>query len=160
MMKYASSPRRMRLICYEYGSNIAVNPLALPRVLTPQESKGLSPLAQGNPTVATNSGGYRGSIPARAGEPSYTPPETLRQWVYLRSRRGTFGSYSPVGTWRGLSPLAQGNLQRSHRRAFGLGSIPARAGEPTPVRQCEPLPWVYPRSRRGTATACAMVSAE
>ncbi len=111
---------------------------------------GLSPLAQGNRWERWRVLDAQGSIPARAGEPPSTRQHCPTIWVYPRSRRGT-GTFDtlPAGV-SGLSPLAQGNPSIFLPAVRGLGSIPARAGEP-PLPQ-KPLTsgTVYPRSRRGT----------
>ena len=55
----------------------------------------------------------------------------------------------------GLSPHVRGNPPRHHRGEPGDGSIPARAGEPTPGCLSWPSRWVYPRTCGGTAIAAA-----
>jgi len=52
--------------------------------------------------------------------------------------------------FRGLSPLARGNLVVHAEIVLTVGSIPARAGEPPTLRRPRIAGWVYPRSRGGT----------
>ena len=56
----------------------------------------------------------------------------------------------------GLSPRVRGNL-RDHRLALGqFGSIPARAGEPTPFPENASRWRVYPRACGGTGSGCVV----
>ncbi len=113
---------------------------------------GLSPLAQGNHTHRRCVRQTLGSIPARAGEPAATDAATIDIRVYPRSRRGTTPLKNTPSSFRGLSPLAQGNRPAIRSEKKTVGSIPARAGEPPRPCSARPGWWVYPRSRRGTET--------
>ena len=117
------------------------------------EAIGLSPLARGNPTNVLLRECRKGSIPARAGEPRSRARFPGARWVYPRSRGGTSDLHRRQGRELGLSPLARGNPVNVQRDVRGDGSIPARAGEPTPDSASKKPPWVYPRSRGGTAQA-------
>ena len=92
--------------------------------------QGLSPRVRGNPAGRRAWAANGRSIPACAGEPPDTafPPQRLK--VYPRVCGGTNFrsdvSKSPVG----LSPRVRGNREIYVRRAAGMGSIPACAGEP------------------------------
>src|SRR5690606_138443 len=50
----------------------------------------------------------------------------------------------------GLSPLARGNRRPGELLGQSVGSIPARAGEPSRSSRPRSVGWVYPRSRGGT----------
>ena len=51
---------------------------------------------------------------------------------------------------RGLSPLARGNHLLGEGGFFGLGPIPARAGQPAVSKTGKTLATAYPRSRGAT----------
>ena len=70
---------------------------------------GLSPLARGHPLVAGVVVVYSGTIPARAGPPSWAVGGGMWCWDYPRSR-GATGPRNFVG-WgpTGLSPVARGH---------------------------------------------------
>ena len=90
------------------------------------------------------------SIPACAGEPASGVRWRDGRGVYPRVRGGTT-TYGTV--WRvrqGLSPRARGNLRQHLLDKAGVWSIPACAGEPTPVPPPPELAPVYPRVRGGT----------
>ena len=53
----------------------------------------------------------------------------------------------------GLSPRLRGNPRRTHETTTGLGSIPAPAGEPSPVSPTPTTSGVYPRACGGTIEA-------
>ena len=118
---------------------------------------GLSPRVRGNHIVGgrrSPSGLERGSIPARAGEPSaFARAGEPFRGVYPRACGGTFIERSiPARAAWGLSPRVRGN-----GNDFGspvLGSIPARAGEPSPMTgPCGAhVLRVYPRACGGTST--------
>ena len=112
---------------------------------------GLSPRVRGNPPIAPSRGGWRGSIPACAGEPVSCNRSKARLGVYPRVCGGTSSSLRVRGQVLGLSPRVRGNQSRSPRQASCPGSIPACAGEP---RRRPPRPSgrrVYPRVCGGTA---------
>ena len=75
-------------------------------------SRGLSPLARGNPPGADQLLGQLGPIPARAGQPFACPRWTRRGRAYPRSRGATTPEITPEQQRLGLSPLARGNLSR------------------------------------------------
>ena len=113
-------------------------------------STGLSPLARGNPDGLDFGIMAGGSIPACAGEPALATTNTRRRRVYPRLRGGTCWKQSAPWVWRGLSPLARGNLVLLAELLRSKGSIPACAGEPTTWANASPARWVYPRLRGGT----------
>ncbi len=91
-----------------------------------------------------------GTIPARAGEPRWAGTSRPFWGDYPRSRGGTSARGGKArGNW-GLSPLARGNPRRNWPQSLLLGTIPARAGEPTLVVKSRPINRDYPRSRGGT----------
>ena len=75
---------------------------------------GLSPRVRGNQLDPSGARGYKGSIPACAGEPFSDREEARRFVVYPRVCGGTV---DPSGEWAvasGLSPRVRGNLRVSH----------------------------------------------
>ena len=77
--------------------------------MAPTLSKGLSPLARGNPNHTYQTFHTLGTIPARAGEPMQVPICNPLIRDYPRSRGGTSTENMSQGRARGLSPLARGN---------------------------------------------------
>ena len=111
---------------------------------------GLSPRERGNQAVGRHLQRYAGSIPARAGEPRSAPAPPSRSRVYPRASGGTARQRRRAHGIAGLSPRERGNLPFAGRDRDGVGSIPARAGEPR-----RPTRWlgsarVYPRASGGT----------
>ena len=114
---------------------------------------GLSPRVRGN---RSRIGVYRfvgGSIPARAGEPAGRRSRLVPLWVYPRACGGTGRGRDAVLRAPGLSPRVRGNQIHSGRAGGAVGSIPARAGEPSGPNRCRGPPPVYPRACGGTPTA-------
>ncbi len=91
---------------------------------------GLSPRVRGNLSLATGVDKYRGSIPARTGEPLIV---LVRHFCYRR-----------------LSPRVRGNPGRLAPSGRPTGSIPARTGEPQRRATLLTTLWVYPRAYGGT----------
>ena len=79
--------------------------------LTNSPSMGLSPLARGNRRGKARHLLQRGSIPARAGQPSLCALQPMRRRVYPRSRGATKYTRPRGMAYSGLSPLARGNLR-------------------------------------------------
>ena len=111
---------------------------------------GLSPRLRGNPEGGLKTSGLSRSIPAPAGEPGVIHALIISITVYPRACGGT--ELEPVSppTVEGLSPRLRGNRTSSMSSHLGLGSIPAPAGEPCPVRRCLAVSSVYPRACGGT----------
>ena len=113
-------------------------------------AQGLSPHARGNQYVGGLSIIALGSIPARAGKP-IAPPFTARPHrVYPRTRGETRSSIGRGKARMGLSPHARGNLKGRGRHSINSGSIPARAGKPSPTDVPIDDNGVYPRTRGET----------
>ncbi len=74
----------------------------------------------------------------------------LRLQVYPRVGGGTLGLAGLAAGLRGLSPRGRGNPATGSYRPAGNGSIPAWAGEPSPLSPLSPLSPVYPRVGGGT----------
>ena len=111
---------------------------------------GLSPRVRGNPD-AGEQGPYRWrSIPACAGEPSSTGPETCIAPVYPRVCGGTNNPDSGTAHVHGLSPRVRGNHVGSRVGVLHDRSIPACAGEPSTLVATPHLATVYPRVCGGT----------
>ena len=118
-------------------------------------SCGLSPRVRGNPLSTARRLPPRGSIPACAGEPTWTTRVTWPAGVYPRVCGGTrlySHLYEKAG---GLSPRVRGNRGPPGHRYGGNRSIPACAGEPTRLNGLKHQRPVYPRVCGGTfVSAC------
>ena len=111
---------------------------------------GLSPHVRGNPGASDRRRNANGSIPARAGEPCSSAAFRSRRRVYPRTCGGTLDQLASPVFGAGLSPHVRGNPTRSRSTSQIVGSIPARAGEPSPVRRHPAAARVYPRTCGGT----------
>ena len=91
-----------------------------------------------------------GSIPASAGERSTRRCQCSQTGVYPRERGGTPRLVPAPMMPGGLSPRARGNVSSILFLCYGVGSIPASAGERLGLlsRSCGTR--VYPRERGGT----------
>ena len=116
-------------------------------------ARGLPPRVRGNRVGRVNARSRRGSIPARAGEPSAGPSRSPASGVYPRACGGTASTATQIQGDVGLSPRVRGNLNHARRIGERQGSIPARAGEPTPWRSWATPRRVYPRACGGTMSA-------
>ena len=105
---------------------------------------------RGNPSRRRPTSQPRGSIPARAGEPLWNKHQSTPHGVYPRACGGTYDCYCFLIGCQGLSPRVRGNRVENEVLNPCLGSIPARAGEPT--HSSALLSWsrVYPRACGGT----------
>ena len=110
----------------------------------------LFPLARGNPAHAAQAGVGAGPIPARAGQPRANTLPCRATRAYPRSREATEQMLAARANDRGLSPLARGNHLLGEGGFFGLGPIPARAGQPAVSKTGKTLATAYPRSRGAT----------
>ena len=117
--------------------------------------RGLSPRVRGNPDPSDAPGAFRGSIPARAGEPRSGAAHTAARWVYPRACGGTPHGSRAWCSRPGLSPRVRGNRLEPEREDPPEGSIPARAGEPGPRSRSSPAGRVYPRACGGTRSSPA-----
>ena len=112
--------------------------------------RGLSPRVRGNPPAAPPGPGGRGSIPARAGEPGCCDTVSFSARVYPRACGGTRRPRWDSPHVSGLSPRVRGNPGRGRGWHAAGGSIPARAGEPSPAGMTSMCSPVYPRACGGT----------
>ena len=111
---------------------------------------GLSPRVRGNRQVGLPCSTPPGSIPARAGEPDQRLPSGSAHLVYPRACGGTLLPLQKGRARGGLSPRVRGNHRSKRRRNRNEGSIPARAGEPSPYGGSITTAPVYPRACGGT----------
>ena len=111
---------------------------------------GLSPRVRGNPWWVQQTTGWRGSIPACAGEPAFADESIAGVRVYPRVCGGTSLASPGTATRRGLSPRVRGNLSPFKCPAGSLRSIPACAGEPSITSPSHVVRAVYPRVCGGT----------
>ena len=123
------------------------------------DREGLSPRVRGNQPPAADAGSGRGSIPARAGEPRVVAQRDGQHGVYPRACGGTRGTPSLASPARGLSPRVRGNPKGVPDEQAEKGSIPARAGEPSPAVTRELPGRVYPRACGGTQNRANMLIA-
>ena len=121
-----------------------------PRVRLPSVTKGLSPLARGNPQINGNTLHFVGPIPARAGQPQTPSSRRPESRAYPRSRGATNARGSVLRDMTGLSPLARDNRVRPEITDPRRGPIPARAGQPRSHRAHALHCGAYPRSRGAT----------
>ena len=112
---------------------------------------GLSPPVRGNPEREFWRYMGRGSIPARAGEPSLGACVCQLVGVYPRPCGGTLSELPTTSSGYGLSPPVRGNRGSAVPLLIRHGSIPARAGEPRPELPGANRRRVYPRPCGGTA---------
>ena len=91
---------------------------------------GLSPRVRGNPPAVHPAMAGGRSIPACAGEPSASPPDSPPPAVYPRVCGGTTNGPPAAPISRGLSPRVRGNRPGASSAPTAAGSIPACAGEP------------------------------
>ena len=122
--------------------------------------KGLSPRVRGNRVNNPETGGYVGSIPARAGEPVLDARYQSVLEVYPRACGGTPRERSAARHSAGLSPRVRGNPTGRTDVFVGLRSIPARAGEPPATPLGRHRARVYPRACGGTVIVDAVADPE
>ena len=111
---------------------------------------GLSPRVRGNHLLPSLHKNGRRSIPACAGEPTWSSRGASAFSVYPRVCGGTVCDALDLAAVWGLSPRVRGNL---FGKGFdnGLdGSIPACAGEPSSLAATSFVASVYPRVCGGT----------
>ncbi len=111
---------------------------------------GLSPRVRGNPLTPVSADVTERSIPARAGEPSSDARSVAISEVYPRACGGTGFTDAGETGLDGLSPRVRGNPLEHILGLSEVGSIPARAGEPSRPSNRLTLPRVYPRACGGT----------
>jgi hypothetical protein len=92
----------------------------------------------------------RGTIPARAGEPSAMATWSSREGDHPRAGGGTFCGSASTCAATGPSPRGRGNRCRCDCGKETTGTIPARAGEPPRHRGRSPEAWDHPRAGGGT----------
>ena len=118
--------------------------------------EGLSPLARGNHRQSRLHAGWRGPIPARAGQPPTDDSKATLWRAYPRSRGATDTARREGIRALGLSPLARGN-RRWRRGCNGAPRpIPARAGQPLLEGEAHVQLRAYPRSRGATRAGRVM----
>ena len=95
-----------------------------------QAVRGLSPRVRGNRSYPDPCFMSSRSIPACAGEPSFTGVSCIYVQVYPRVCGGTAIVSVAVIIYSGLSPRVRGNHDYAHLPMSWMRSIPACAGEP------------------------------
>ena len=112
---------------------------------------GLSPRVRGNHHLQRAVPACAGSIPARAGQPTAVWGRPAVKEVYPRACGATRLMAIRSSFTEGLSPRVRGNLHEGIRRVQGLGSIPARAGQPSCMSASRAVRAVYPRACGATS---------
>ena len=119
------------------------------------DEQGLSPRTRGRRCADRRSAMSGGSIPANAGETPAADSTSAARRVYPRERGGD-NLVGPIGDIaQGLSPRTRGRRPQGEAAHGRLGSIPANAGETSPVGATASLSRVYPRERGGDSSAPA-----
>ena len=114
--------------------------------------EGLSPRVRGSRAGALDAVRPLRSIPARAGEPRRPRRRPGRRGVYPRACGGAALTAAESDIASGLSPRVRGSRNAEAARVRKLGSIPARAGEPSPAPGRGAAPAVYPRACGGAVS--------
>ena len=119
-----------------HGDDVQVYPRAcggtVDELSVGYDFQGLSPRVRGNLRKEMMDTLSTGSIPARAGEPVALAVFPHAKWVYPRACGGTCVPDEPDPQMQGLSPRVRGNRIMGVYACTAVGSIPARAGEPSP----------------------------
>ena len=110
---------------------------------------GLSPHGRGKLGVGNVRRGWRGSIPARAGETFGQGGGRRRTGVYPRTGGGNYCEPFAGGAWVGLSPHGRGKPGHNDDDRRVRWSIPARAGETCNACHSQKGAEVYPRTGGG-----------
>ena len=113
---------------------------------------GLSPRVRGNRLDGELGLQFVRSIPARAGEPPHPATGSPARRVYPRACGGTSWTCTTPAAEMGLSPRVRGNRRLQGLTGGCMRSIPARAGEPSPISRTWRKATVYPRACGGTET--------
>ena len=114
---------------------------------------GLSPRVRGNRGGSIPLCTSTRSIPACAGEPTWSRRQSRRKEVYPRVCGGTGGHGGLINRGGGLSPRVRGNQHQGGRGFVCPRSIPACAGEPSTAYLGKNANEVYPRVCGGTYCA-------
>ncbi len=112
--------------------------------------EGPSPRTRGNHDIHPGADGYRGTIPADAGEPPYSWKRTCISGDHPRGRGGTVSCHSALAEFVGPSPRTRGNQSKGACDGGGLWTIPADAGEPPARSVLGEHQRDHPRGRGGT----------
>ena len=111
---------------------------------------GPSPRGRGNHRLTINWRIFRGTIPARAGEPGSLSGMSSLLGDHPRAGGGTVGAQQHLRFQGGPSPRGRGNRPRGSRCRRPPGTIPARAGEPQYCRAFHQFAGDHPRAGGGT----------
>ena len=116
-------------------------------------TRGLSPRGRGNHLLDAARQPLRGTIPARAGEPGTKATSGCLGGDYPRAGGGTISEESTVSPNMGLSPRGRGNRRQPQEKRRVVGTIPARAGEPSRPVHASSGSRDYPRAGGGTQSS-------
>ena len=110
---------------------------------------GASPCERGSRLLGLAGPIGKGSIPARAGEPAPCRGRARAARVHPRASGGARRHCTLSFEVEGPSPRERGSPARPVQYIIGLGSIPARAGEPVAAWLLEAEHRVHPRASGG-----------
>ena len=120
-------------------------------IAPPDVGRGLSPRVRGKLLYLNYDILYKGSIPACAGEAHGQPNHPGSGRVYPRVCGGSTARAHRNRHGEGLSPRVRGKLYLAARPRCRCGSIPACAGEASPVSLPASAQTVYPRVCGGSS---------
>ena len=109
--------------------------------------KGPSPLTRGSHDNVETFDPHAGSIPAHAGQPRARRFRRSSTRVHPRSRGAAARTMTAARILSGPSPLTRGSHLGLRLPRWGVGSIPAHAGQPWTRQTDFRRPRVHPRSR-------------
>ena len=115
------------------------------------KNPGRSPRERGSRCTRQDDVSEGGSIPARAGEPRCVRQLEEEPRVDPRASGGANLQTRKSLLLQGRSPRERGSHHKTPRSYMEAGSIPARAGEPSPYGRDARPAWVDPRASGGAA---------
>ena len=127
---WAGEPKRRCPMALPSGVYPRVGGGTCSGLASPASMGGLSPRGRGNRPWEVRRRDSLGSIPAWAGEPTYTAAGLYVDQVYPRVGGGTGHLGPDCRRHQGLSPRGRGNRIQRQEATHSRGSIPAWAGEP------------------------------
>ena len=113
-------------------------------------NRGLSPPTRGIQSATNPCPALIGSIPAYAGDPFLSLPQSTALPVYPRLRGGSVPRDRSGALRHGLSPPTRGIRATVPQTPSWLRSIPAYAGDPSAIASQVSVAGVYPRLRGGS----------
>ena len=143
---HAGQPDSLNVICPPCWVYPRACGATATRIFTTRSATGLSPRMRGNRGRLSSSGLSARSIPAHAGQPRSNPLDRQRRWVYPRACGATGELRKIQHRIDGPSPRMRGNLSAGSINRVHFRSIPAHAGQPSPLKCLNSARTVYPRA--------------